>query len=146
MSADYPPVGFHFRVEFPDVSSADADTRFQSVSGLSATIETETVKEGGENRFSHVLPLRGQYSDLVLKRGVVADSDVIRWFRDAIESLAIEPTTVLVHLLNTEHEPLMTWNVKHAWPTKWSISDFNAESSGLAVETLELQYLYFTRG
>lgn len=34
------------------------DIRFQRVSGLSATIETTTVHEGGQNLYSHRLPKR----------------------------------------------------------------------------------------
>ena len=57
--ADYrPPVGFHFRVEFLDIQTVTDDILFQSVSGLAVTMETESVKEGGENRFEHVMPVR----------------------------------------------------------------------------------------
>jgi len=46
-------------------------------------------------------------------------------------------------LLNEEHEPLMTWNVVHAYPLKWAMADFNAEESKLVIETIELAYNYF---
>ena len=53
MATYYPPAGFHFKIEFVGVSGADSDTeqRFQEVSGLSVEIETEELREGGENRF-----------------------------------------------------------------------------------------------
>ncbi len=139
-----PPPSFHFRVIFPELGTGDSDTMFQSVNGLSASIGTENVKEGGENRFTHSLPVRSAYEDLVLKRGVLIDSDVVRWCRDALEAFAYQPTTVLVELLNDKHEPLVTWNVIHAWPKKWSISDLDAEKSEVLVETLELTYNFFT--
>ena len=143
--ADYrPPVGFHFRVEFLDIQTVADDILFQSVSGLTVTMETESVKEGGENRFEHVMPVRSKYSDLVLKRGVLVDSGVIAWCRDAMEAFIFEPTTVLVHLLNANREPLITWNVVHAWPKKWTVADLNAEQSSVLIETLELNYNFFT--
>ena len=42
----YPPVGFHFKVEFnlPDVAQEDRETRFQEVGGLNKTIEVEELK------------------------------------------------------------------------------------------------------
>lgn len=144
MAEYYPPPGFHFRVEFLDIDTVDNDVMFKSVSGLSATLETETVKEGGENRFSHELPVRSQYSDLILKRGVLTDSGLIAWCRNALEGFSFEPATVLVHLLNEEHEPLVTWNVVHAWPKKWSTADLNSEGREVLVETLELSYTFFT--
>lgn len=143
--ADYsPPVGFHFRVEFLNIQDVADDVLFQSVSGLTVTMETESVKEGGENRFEHVMPVRSKYSDLVLKRGVLVKSDVIAWCRNAVENFVFEPTTVLVHLLNKEHEPLITWTVVHAWPKKWTVADLDSEKSSVLIETLELNYNFFT--
>jgi phage tail-like protein len=34
--------------------------------------------------------------------------------------------------------------VVHAWPKKWSLSDLDAEQSGIAIETLELHYRTFS--
>ena len=70
----YPPVGFHFKVEFIGVGN-DNDTRFQSVSGLTVEYDTESFKEGGENRYEHKLPVRTKYPDLSLKRGMLTASD-----------------------------------------------------------------------
>ena len=76
MSVYYPPWGFYYKVEF-ELSSEPNDARFQSVSGLSVEYDTEEYKEGGENRFTHKLPVRTKYSDLVLKRGMLTGSDVV---------------------------------------------------------------------
>lgn len=145
MAGYYPPVGFHFKVEFSDVSKSDNDTRFQSVSGLSVEFDVETYKEGGENRFEHALPGRTKYPDLVLKRGyLVKDSDVFKWCNKAFQQREFQPANIIISLLNENHEPLKTWNIVGAWPKKWSVSEFNAESNSLVIETLELRYQYFT--
>ncbi len=141
MANYYPPVGYHFSVEFPTVSKGEF--QFQSVSGLTATLDTEDVAEGGENRFKHKLPVRTGYSNLVLKRGLAVKSDLIKWCREAIEDLNIKPVNVIVKLLNEKHEPLMTWNVVHAYPVKWEVSGFDAEESKLVIESIELVYNYF---
>lgn len=139
----YPPVGFHFKVEFDLSGINENDFRFQEVSGISTELETTTIKEGGENRFLHHLPVRAKYNDLVLKRGLLNDSTLLDWCKDAIENLSISPTNVWVTLLNEQQEPLQTYSFINAWPKKWSISDFNAQESRLVVETLELAYQYF---
>ncbi|MBE0662685.1 MAG: phage tail protein [Bacteroidales bacterium] len=145
MANYYPPVGFHFRVVFSGIGNENVDSRFQSVSGLSMELETESVKEGGENRYEHVLPVRAKFPLLVLKRGLVKNSALLtQWCNDAFQSLIINPVDISISLLNEAHEPLMTWNVKHAWPKKWSLSDLDAEQSSIAIETFELQYQYFT--
>ncbi|GAA4460512.1 hypothetical protein GCM10023189_35740 [Nibrella saemangeumensis] len=138
----YPPVGFHFRVVFLGLGN-DNDQRFQSVSGLNVEFDVETVKEGGENRFEHKLPGRAKYPDLSLKRGLLKDSSVIAWCRNALKNREIEPATLEVSLLNENHDPLITWKVFNAWPRKWSVSDFNAGENAVVVETLDLCYSYF---
>ena len=145
MAGYYPPVGFHFSVSFDkSVTSSENDCLFQSVSGLNVELETETIKEGGENRFVHTLPVRSKYPNLVLKRGMLTNSDVIQWCLDAFENLEIQPADLQVSMLNEDHEPLVTWNIKQAWPVKWSISDLNAEENKVMVETIELYYQFFT--
>ncbi len=140
----YPPVGFHFRVEFQGIPGLQKqDAYFQEVTGLSRELETESIKSGGENRFTYKLPTRGQYPNLVLKRGLFLDSAIIKWANDAILHLDIKPVTVLVTLLNEKHQPLQTYNCVNAWPLKWSVTDLNAQESRLVVETLELYYQYF---
>ena len=137
----YPPVGFHFKVEFSHLKD---ESQFQEISGLNMELETEQIAEGGENRFKHKLPVRSKFSNLILKRGVKVSSELIKWCRDTMENFgAIVPADLTISLLNAEHEPLMTWNVVHAWPVKWSVSDLNAEQSKISVETIELAYNYF---
>ncbi len=139
----YPPVGFHFKVEFVGIGN-DNDLRFQSVAGLSIEYDTESYKEGGENRFEHKLPLRTKYPDLSLKRGMLTDSKVIQWCLDALQNRDIKPAQIIISLLNEEHQPLKTWNVYNAWPKKWSVSDFNSQDNSIVIETLDLSYNYFT--
>ena len=139
----YPPVGFHFKVEFSGIGN-DNDCRFQSVSGLNVEYDTESFKEGGENRFEHKLPVRTKYPDISLKRGMLTDSDVIKWFLKAFQNREFEPADVYITLMNENHSGIKTWHVRNAWPKKWSVSDFNAQENSVVVETLDLCCSYFT--
>lgn len=144
MAGYYPPVGFHFLVEF-SISKNTNDTRFQSVGGLSMEYETEAYKEGGENRYEHSLPVRTKFQDLVLKRGfLVRDSEVYDWCVKAFRDRKFTLSDIVIKLLNEQHEPIKTWNVVGAYPKKWSVSDLNAESNAVVIENLELKYKYFT--
>lgn len=143
MASYYPPVGFSFKVEFESLSTSEDDHSFQSVSGLSVDLETEEIAEGGENRFKHKIPVRSKFPNLVLKRGLLLNSEVIKWCKKAVENFQIEPKNITVKLLGENQEPLQTWNIVHAYPVKWNIGDFNAEESKLVIETLELTYQYF---
>ena len=141
----YPPAGFHFRVDFMGLSEGAQDSRFQEVSGLTAERGVEELVEGGENRFSHRLPGRAKYGNLVLRRGMLKDSSLVEWCEKAILHFDFEPLTVNVVLLNEDHQPLSAWRFERAWPVKWSLSDFKAQENSIVVETLELAYSHFTR-
>ncbi|MCC6371534.1 MAG: phage tail protein [Bacteroidia bacterium] len=146
MANYYPPVGFHFKVEFEGISADGADTRFQNISGINASVpNSETYQEGGENRFTHRLPQRASYENLVLKRGMLLNSNLIDWFRDALEYFKFSPRDITVTLMNAEHFPLEQWMFYKAWPTKWNTEGFDAEKSGLIIETVEFSYQYFER-
>jgi phage tail-like protein len=139
----YQTVNFHFMVGFDFEPGDKTDIRFQSVSGLDSTINTEPIKEGGENRFEHVVPVRRKYGPLTLKRGLIkpADSGLTRWLKMAFDDEVIRPLkTVNIHLLNEDHDTLMHWTISNVWPVSWKLGDLNAEQGAVLIETLELNY------
>lgn len=140
----YPPPGFHFKVEVQGLSANEHDVRFTEVGGLSVELGTEDIAEGGENRFTQKFPLRAKYPELVLKRGVLVNSAVTEWIRQCIEDLTITPKDIFVKLLNEEHQPLLTWQIVKAYPTKWAVSDLNSTSNTVVIESLQLFYQYFS--
>lgn len=140
----YPPLGFYYIVEFELSQKNRNDVRFQTVSGLSVEYDMEEFKEGGENRFTHKLPVRTKYANMVLKRGMLAESEVINWCLKAFRDREFAPVDLNVILMNEKSESLRTWKITHAIPVKWSVSDFNASDNAIVIETLELSYRYFT--
>ena len=120
------------------------DVRFTEVSGLSVEMGTEEVAEGGENRFLQKYPTGARYPELVLKRGLLVNSEVVNWVRECIEDYRIQPMNIDITLLNEQHQPLVTWHLVNAYPTRWSVSDLNSSNNAVSIETLQLFYQYFT--
>jgi phage tail-like protein len=143
----YPPVGFHFKVKVADTSFGEIDGSFQEISGISVEIRTDDVTEGGENGFIYRLPQSIHYSPLVLKRGlVVQGSKLDKWCRDMVKSnfISIQKKDIVVSLLNVgDHQPIMAWSFKKAYPTKFEISNFNATNNEIVVATLQFTYTKF---
>ena len=139
-----PPVGFHFLVVFELFPQTPQDFRFQEVSGLDVELEMEPIKEGGQNRFTHQLPVRNRYTDITLKRGLFIGSGITLWCKNAIEDFVFVPTNVLISLLTPEHIPLQSWYVVNAIPKKIQVSNFNAQENSVVVESLVLSYNYFS--
>jgi len=153
MASYYPPACFHFKVELNGVDGADSDSeqRFQEVSGLSVEVETETLREGGENRFEYKLPKRAKYPNLILKRGLLKGSAFLDWFKSAMNTYFIvavydfKPADITITLLDEADEPVAVWNVVQAYPLKWSMSDLRSSENAVVVESIELAYQYFER-
>ena len=153
MASYYPPTGFHFKVEFVGVDGMGSDTeqRFQEVGGLSFEVETETFREGGENRFEYKLPKRVKYPNLVLKRGMLTNTALLNWIKSALSTYFtvviydFKPADILVTLLDEADQPLAVWNIVQAYPLKWAVADLKSTSNEVVVETLELAYQYFER-
>ena len=139
----YQTVNFHFSVNFNLKGNKSIDIKFQSVNGLDATIDSETIKEGGENRFEHVVPSRHKYGPLVLKRGLIApgDSAVTDWIKKAFDDQEYETLdTVVINLLDEQHQSLMNWKINNVWPRSWKLSELNAGRAEVLIETLELNF------
>ena len=152
MANTYQTVSFHFAVHFSAADGGSADMRFQSVAGLDSSIDIETIKEGGENRFEHVIPTRRKFGPLVLKRGLMGplSSPVAGWLKKTFEAEPFDLATgkesfqvidtVIIDLLGEDHLPLMSWTVTNVWPRSWKIAELNAERGEVLIETLELNY------
>ncbi|MGK7908809.1 MAG: phage tail protein [Synechococcus sp.] len=143
MAFDYPQPGFHFSVIFELLVQFPNDIQFQEVSGLTVSTEFESWEEGGENRFSHQLPKKLQFGELVLKRGKFLGSGVLHWARQAMENFEYKPTNLMISLLNNDHIPLYNWYVVNAVPKRLEISGFNSMNNEIVVETFALSYQYF---
>lgn len=151
MSEIYPPVAFYFQLSFSGVTGK-IDASFKEVSGISLERGIEEITEGG-NPYIHRVPTAVKYSNLVLKRGLVAkNSEVAKWCLDPVGGISLGPVSltetittknIVVKLLNEQGTPLKSWSFVNAWPVKWSISDFNSMNNEIAIESLEFAYSYF---
>lgn len=156
MASYYPPSSFHFKVEFTGVDGANTDSeqRFQEVSGLSVEVETVPLREGGENKFEYKLPRIAKYPNLVLKRGLLANTALLKWFKSAMNAyffavtiplIDFKPSDILITLLDESDQPVAIWNIVQAYPLKWSVTDLKATENAVMIESIELAYQYYER-
>lgn len=137
-----PPLAHRFALVFlhGGVLPNPLDIRFQSVSGLNTTVETMTVREGGNNFYQQQLPVRAKHDNLVLKRGYPLISPVSISVNEALSEFKFYTSHVLLTALDTSGLPVTAWLFERAFPVKWSFSDFNADGSQVIIETLELAF------
>ena len=140
-----PPLNYRFGVFFfaAGVVPNPIDTRFQRVSGFSAEVGTDPRTEGGENLYTHRLPNRINYNNLVLERGILIGSPLRLEFIAALSSFKFVPSNAMVTLFNELSVPVAGWLFMRTYPVKWSIPDFNANGNEVVIETMELAYSRF---
>lgn len=132
-----PITNFNFHVEFSDSNLIIGS--FSEVSGLEASTEFEEYEEGGRNNFSHKLPKRTKYPNLVLKKGVTDSNVLYEWHKEVITG-KINTHEISVILLNHERAEIKRWTFEGAFPVKWSQSDLSATGNSIVIETLELAH------
>lgn len=122
------------------------DIRFQRVSGMNVNIETENLHEGGENLCTLKLPTRVNYDNLVLERGLVVGSPLNVEFSLAMSDLALVPNNIFVTLLDNEGNTVLgaSWLFKGAYPVRWEVSDMDATSNNIMIDTMEFAHNGFT--
>lgn len=132
---------YRFQVEVSGITVAE----FSECSGLEVKLKTELVRQGGQNEFTHVLPGRIEYGNLVLKRGFAVNSELFSWCMSALnrQGKRLERKDVTVSLVAPSREgmkSLFQWTFLGAYPVKWTGPAFKASDNGVAMETLELAH------
>ena len=143
-----PPLGYYFQVIFlfGGYIPNPIDTRLQRVSGLRASMSPVTHEEGGQNLYSHRLPNRIGYDNLVLERGLMTFPSVLNLeFQEAMSWFKFNTGNVLVMLMNEDTIPVSSWLFFKTYPVSWSTSDLNANENQVVIDTLELAYQRFQR-
>ena len=139
---DGPYASFDFLVELGGVIVAG----FSECSGLSAELDVVEYRGGHADLTTHTPPGLRKLANITLKRGVMAaDNEYFDWV-NSVKMNKVERRDIIISLLNEEHEPVMTWTVVNAWPTKITSPDLKASGNEAAIETLELAHEGVTIG
>jgi phage tail-like protein len=132
--ATYPLVKFHFQVEWSGTKIG-----FTEVSGLDVETEVVEYRDGASPEYSKTkMPGMQKFSNITLKRGTFAsDNEFFNWW-NTVKLNTIERRDLTISLLNEEHEPVVVWKVKNAWPTKIQPTDLKSDGNEVAIETMEI--------
>lgn len=142
------PLLFTFRFDvafFPRfLSSERADVlpvgsgAFAECSGLEATMEPKTIKEGGNNDTPLQRAGTVSYATVILKRGLTANCDLWRAFALPARGAYAQRFDCVITLNDTAGVPTISWKLLNALPVKFKTADFNARASEVGVEELHL--------
>jgi phage tail-like protein len=117
--------------------------KFREVTGLDAESEVIEQKESavGGNGHTVIRKVSGsmKWSNIELKRGIDSSGDLWQW-RKVVEEQGPDTARTDCELIlnNYDGSPIAHWNIKQAWPSKYTGASLNAGANEIAVEGVTL--------
>jgi phage tail-like protein len=155
-----PLLGYNFQVSITDsqpaassalagisisLTGSQATAGFSEISDLEATMDVESYDAGGVNGGALKFPGRVKWSNLVFKRGVVAQrpisdtSDFWTWLQTFLDGQGVRKDGVIT-LMDESGAPALAWSWRRGLPLKWTGATMNAQQSQVAIEQLEIAH------
>ena len=118
---------------------------FKECTGLSATVEVETIQEGGLNSFEHKLTGRTSFGNVTLTGGVASGGDVWDWFHDVSVGKVKRKNISIVMYRQSQWEA-MRWNLEAAFPVSWTGPSFTAGDASITIMSVEIAHQGISKG
>lgn len=144
-----PLPAFNFYITLLDLSSTFSALQsgitgfalggFTECSGLDASLEVEEYKAGGVNDRVYKFPTRSVFSNITLKRGVGFGEDLWLWHEAFLNGEGTRRNGLIV-LANELRIPIKIWSFERGIPLKWTGPSFNAATSAVAIESIEIAH------
>jgi phage tail-like protein len=143
---------FKFRVSLDDLNNTVAGVT--KVSALTRSVTPNELKQGGDLMGPLQNPGVLHYEDVVLERGISADTTFEDW-ANAVVKLQSDPgsatgfkRTVYIHVydlkgntLDRQSLPVATYKLNRAWVTKYTaLPELDASSGGVAIQSVTLRH------
>ena len=138
--AGYPHGKFNYKVEIDGLEAGG----FSEVTGFDASIYVIEYREGDMTQTPLKIPGLKKYGNITLKQGLVDSMVLYEWMTAGLEG-DVERKTLTITLLDIAGSPAASWQIINAWPVKYTAPDFNATSSEVAIESLEIAHEGMTR-
>ncbi len=140
MSDTYPIGRFRYKVEIDGLDAGG----FSEVTGFDASIDVMEYREGDMVTTPMKVPGLKKYGNITLRQGLIHNTVLYDWIMEGVEG-AVDRKTITITLLDEEENDSASWQVINAWPMRYAAPDFNATSSEIAIETLEIAHEGMTR-
>lgn len=139
---------FRFHVSFSRDSQTGEDSSevplcsgaFAECTGLEATMEPKVIKAGGMNYGAHQRAGQVSFATVVLKRGMTSTRDLWQWFQSVAGGGYAMRLSVAIEMRDNADNPVLTWKLLRAMPTKFKAADLNARGTELGIEELHLAH------
>jgi phage tail-like protein len=127
-----PHTGYNFLVEIDGLAVA----AFTECFGLTSETDVIEYREGADFQI-RLIPGLTRYTPITLKRGITIDRSLWEWRKRIVDG-QIDRRSGNIVLLDAERRPIARWTFREGWPSKWQGPHFDAQSSDVAIEALEI--------
>lgn len=129
---DYLPA-HNFKLEIDGIIAGG----FKEVSGLESEVEVIEFRNG-DDPITHKRPGRVKYGNIVLKRGVMDESDEIRqWYKKVLAGTTDRKSGSIIYLDRAGQE-VLRYNFFEAWPCRWHLPEIDGIGNDVATEEIEI--------
>ena len=138
---------FRFQVEFRSDSLVDDSQHdlfdvchgaFAECTGLEATMEPKSIKEGGRNYGVAQRAGQTSFATVVLKRGISTNRNLWQIFNSLAVGTFAPRLQVTINLFDMDGTAVLGWQLDRAMPVKFKFSDLNAKAAEVGIEELHL--------
>lgn len=127
---------------------------FSECEGLDAELEIETYREGGRNDSPHRFVTAGRYQNLVLRRGVMTNTDIWDWHEQVLRGGAQQlrknglillmdrggPGLTGAGIPGLDRIPVAGWVFRHGLPERLRGPRLDAKGNEIAIEAVEISH------
>jgi len=126
---------YYFTVE---IDGIQAD-RFFSCEGLEMETRVYEVEEGGYNMSTHKRIGQTHSKNLILKKGINKNNELINWFQSNQDG-KFEKRTLTVIQMHPSGVEIKRWNFYNAFPCRWKVQVLDTQDTSFPIEIIEIAY------
>lgn len=128
-----PYASYNYKLEIDGIQSGG----FSECAGLNQESTPIEYREGTEDITVRKLPGLMKYGNITLKRGVTTNRDLMDWLK-FVQDGDILRKNVSIVLRDELKRDVVRYNLREAWPSKWTGADMKANANEVAIESLEI--------
>lgn len=131
---------FKVRLELDGNDGLICEGAFSEVSGLEATLETEKIREGGNNSRQIYLAGPVSYGEITLKRGMTTGLGLWTWFRTVQQRREARAHGEIVMLSADREREVVRFKLTGCLPIKVKAPPLNAMDGLIAIEEAQIAF------
>lgn len=130
---------YSFRVEIEGVDAG----QFDSVDGLSLSVEPIEYREGQDASLTRKLPGPVNYGNITLKKGYIASSDLNDWIEEARFGNLQQKSVSIVLINKATGDEVKRWNCFGCFPKSWKVSGLDGKGNDVLTEEMVIVIEWF---